>query len=125
MDIWWGSRWPEDTLFANNIFLSADGLRYVFGSDLGTVFTNNCYGGLHENAPPDPRAVLKDPAFIGRKLPSRSPADPAVVFRLSAKSPCMGAGVRIPDAGGRDFRGVGLPMDGSPSIGPLESGPGR
>jgi len=125
MDSWWGSRWPEDTLFANNIFLSADGFRYVFGSDLGTVFTNNCYGGLHENAPPDPRAVLKDPAFIGWKAPSRSPADPAAVFRLSAKSPCMGAGVRMADDGGRDFCGVGLPEDRSPSIGPLEPEPGR
>jgi len=120
MDNWGSVRWPEDTLFANNIFLSADGFKLVFGSDQGTIFTHNCYAGVRENAPPDPQAVLKDPAFFGWKAPLRAPADPARVFRLSADSPCRRAGTRITDDGGRDFAGTVLPADGPVSIGPLE-----
>jgi hypothetical protein len=41
-------------------------------------------------------------------------------YRLKANSPAAGAGLIIPDNGGRDFLGRRLPKGGAPSIGPLE-----
>ena len=49
-------------------------------------------------------------------------------YQLRDGSPCIGAGVRIEDNGGRDFWGNPVPPDTNPSIGAYEkpvSGAGK
>ncbi len=116
----WGGTWPEDTVFANNIFVTDGKFGYMLGDSPGTVFLNNCYAGRHEGRPDDPGAVPADPQFAGRKPFRRAPSDPAKAFQLAKDSPCRGAGKRIPGNGGWDFAGTPLPAQGRPAIGPLE-----
>ena len=122
----WGGPWPVDTRFTNNIFFTEEWTSYDYGGATGTVFDNNVYYGEHRRRPDDARAIPDDPGFLN---PGLIPAGVQALlgYRLVAGSPCIGAGVRISDNGGRDFLGLPLPETRPPSVGALEwlDGPKR
>ena len=85
----------------------------------GSIFLGNCYFGPWKNGlPDDPQALVADPEFAApgtggdglRTLKG---------YMLRACSPCIGAGVNIPDNGGRDFFGQPV-VDGRTDIGASE-----
>lgn len=112
----WGGPWPENTLFANNIFFAEDRIGYDYGKARATKFVGNLYSGRHDNAPKDPRAVRQDPQFVDA---GESPAgiDALAGYRLQPSSPCIRAGVRVADHGGRDFWGNEVHATGPTTIG--------
>ena len=115
----WGGPWPENTLFANNIFYAEDRISYDYGKARGTVFTGNLYFGLHDNAPTDAHAVRKDPRFPD---PGESPRGIGALkgYRVQRSSPCIGAAVPVADHGERDFWGSPLGRQGPTTIGACE-----
>ncbi|MCP5117697.1 MAG: right-handed parallel beta-helix repeat-containing protein [bacterium] len=116
----WGGPWPRDTWFANNIFYVADHAEYDYGGAVNTVFENNLYWGEHRNPPNDVAALRVDPLFANPGLIAAG-VQALLGCRLKRGSPAIGAGIRIPDNGGRDFIGTPLPVRVSPSIGPFEA----
>lgn len=85
----------------------------------GSIFFGNCYFGPWKNGlPDDPQALVADPQFAApgtggdglRTLKG---------YMLRACSPCIGAGVNIPDNGGRDFFGQPV-VDSRTDIGASE-----
>ena len=106
----------KDTRFSNNVFIAKGTVRYDFGESTGNVFTNNVFFGNHVDRPGDPKAITVDPMLVdpgsgGAGLGS------LVGYKLRAGSPCIGAGMPIPDNGGRDFWGDPVPAAGAPDIG--------
>lgn len=83
------------------------------------LFYNNCYFGPWKNGvPDDPKKLEADPQFVapgtgGEGLCSLGG------YRLKPTSPCINAGLIIPNAGLRDFFGNPL-EDGHPDIGAYE-----
>ena len=63
--------------------------------------------------------MLEDPLFVN---PGLFPAGfrAPLGYRLQRGSPCIAAGVPIPDNGGRDFLGQRLPGNRPPSVGAIE-----
>ena len=115
----WGGPWPIDSRFTNNIFVTEEWTDYDYGQAVGTVFENNLYYGEHRNPPNDAGAIRDNPGFVN---PGLVPAGIQALlgYRLKEGSPCIGAGVRIEDNGGRDFLGYPLPRNRPPSIGAME-----
>lgn len=113
----WGGPWPEDTVFANNIFYLQDTASFQFGEDKRTLFTNNAYYGTINNLPADSAACTLDPKF--QHLPLRAPDgfEELKAFLLQKGSPCIGAGRPIPNNGARDFFGNAVAKDGPRCIG--------
>ncbi len=111
----WGG-YAHNTSFYNNIFY-ADGLmRYEFADSTGNVFHSNVFYGNHENRPADATPMRFDPRLL-------SPGgggdglDSVGGYKLHEDSPCLSAGVPVPDNGGRDFWGNPLRASGVPDIG--------
>ncbi len=115
----WGGPWPENTTFWNNIFYAEEQTSYEYGKATGTVFDSNLYFGTHQNRPEDRRAILGDPLFVGFPRDAQG-RDGLRRFRLTADSPCIGSGRRVPGAAGMDFFETPHPSDRAPSIGPIE-----
>lgn len=60
----WGSPWPVNTVFENNIFYSFNTTsQFAFGEDINTSFYNNVYYGDFENLPTDAKAIFDNPEF--------------------------------------------------------------
>jgi len=116
----WGGPWPENTLFANNIFFAEDRLKYIYGKARDTVFANNLYSGKHDNAPTDAGAVREDPRFID---PAEAPSGIGSLkgYRLQRSSPCIGAALPVPNNGEFDFWGNLVDSQGPTSIGACET----
>ena len=110
----WGGPWPENTWFANNIFYAENMVRWNFGKAINTVFENNLYYGIHKNRPQDASAISIDPLFVnpGGDAPSN--------YRTREGSPCIDAGMDIPDNGGHDFSGADIKTNGRTNIGAFE-----
>jgi hypothetical protein len=129
--------------FRNNIFVSAQEL--IRGDSSRARFEGNCYwsigeapfsseghGSLEEWAEATGQEMSRgkllglalDPLLTGAgdEL-SIKPEDLAklAAYRLSADSPCVGAGIPIPDNGGRDFWGSDLPEGEKPTIGACQT----
>jgi Right handed beta helix region len=115
----WGGPWPIDTWFANNIFTTEEWAGYDYGKAVNTIFLNNLYAGEHRNGPQDAKAIRADPQFL---LPGliRAGIQAVLGYRLQPGSPARGAGLPIPENGGRDFLGQLLPKQGAPAVGPFE-----
>lgn len=119
--------------FANNVLIGTKG--FAAGKTSHARFEANVIWN-----PDDPDAATRkggeqlrsvgkfaDPRIALPKDWSDLPTDPEklkdlAIFRLLDGSPCAGAGVRIEDAGGRDFFGNPLPEGKDPSIGIHEPG---
>ncbi len=119
----WGGPWPVGTHFANNIFFVEERADWEMRKARRTVFERNCFFGEHMKRPPDEGAILADPLFAG-PVTATPGLDSLKGFILRAGSPCIGAGKKVDDNGGRDFRGAKLPA-GRPSIGAHETGARR
>ena len=65
------------------------------------------------NLPARPEDLPKDPQELAKLL----------FGRLLAGSPCLGAGLAVPDNGGRDLWGNAVPKDGPKNVGPCEGAP--
>ena len=111
--------WASDTFLSNNIFYTADSMKYKFGSATNTVFDHNLYAGGQVNMPKDEHAIRQNPGLV--RIPLKAPAWIKLPELAPKKgSPCIGAGVVIPDNGGKDFLGDTVPMNTPPAIGALE-----
>ena len=118
MDEWDG--WAEDTLFANNLFLTRRPVTYEFGQARDTRYRYNAFTGPHEDMPDDPEAVvtsdnpgLADPG-TGESLRELEG------YKLTADSPLTDAAREMEDNGGRDFWGNAVAENGPVSIGAHE-----
>ncbi|WP_139146563.1 NPCBM/NEW2 domain-containing protein [Arthrobacter sp. SW1] len=104
----------------NNIFVAAGGaLRPA-----SAVYSNNAYFGGIQPPAGETSAVLGDPKLIAGGSGQTTLDVPG--YKLASGSPLLGAGVAIPDDGGKDFFGNPTPSSGSgsaPNIGAYQ-GPG-
>jgi hypothetical protein len=100
----WGGPWPENTLFANNIFYVEENAGFSFKNDINTKFTNNCFFGKIENLPNDPAAIFKDPQFINASARGAG-FEVLKNFMLTKSSPLIGKGVVVANNGGKDLFG--------------------
>jgi hypothetical protein len=101
----WGGPWPENTLFANNIFYVEGSAGFNFKGDINTKFTNNCYYGKFENLPEDPAAIFEDPHFVN--VAARGPGFEVLTnFMLKKSSPLIGKGTLVMKQSGKDLFGI-------------------
>lgn len=103
----WGGPWPENVLFANNIFcIEGDTTAYKFdmGAGIDFRFTNNLFYGNFSNQPDDIHAILGDPKF--KALPLSHTKDEILeILQLQPSSPCIDKGTYIENNGNKDFWG--------------------
>jgi hypothetical protein len=110
----WGGPWPENTLFANNIFYVEEKADFYFDGDEGTELSNNCFFGNFKSMPVDPAAIFEDPQFVD--VSSRGNGFKVLKnFMLQKTSPCKDAGVDIENNGGQDL--FGNPLEAETNIG--------
>jgi len=121
----WGGPWPEDTLLANNIFYVDDEASFQFGEDKRTVFRNNVYYGKIINRPEDAAACAQNPMFQRPPNGTTSGFTALKAFTLQKGSPCIAAGLPIPNNGGRDLFGNPVATDGPNCIGVHETIDGK
>ena len=114
------SGWAKDTRFTSNVFYAKGTVRYDFGESTGNVFTNNVFFGNHVDRPEDPKAITSDPLLVSPGSGGDG-LDSVSGYKLSAGSPCIGAGAPIANDGGRDFWGNAVPTAGAPDIGAHQS----
>lgn len=100
----WGGPWPENSLFANNIFYVMENAGFSFAKDINTKFSNNCFYGKFENMPNDPAAIFADPQFMD-VVARGAGFDVLKNFMLTKSSPLNGKGMVIENNGGRDLFG--------------------
>lgn len=102
--------------FTNNIFYNAGTGGYDYPDTSASHYTwnhNIFYGNHPANEPIDPNKITADPRFV-------APGQGTWGYRLLPNSPAKHAGEIIPDNGGRDFTGVGVPSKRRPSIGAFQ-----
>ena len=117
----WGGPWPEDTRFANNLFIAEERADIFMGEAVRTTFVKNAFSGSFQNLPAGALAV--DVPLAAIPIPGvkqRARLEIIELFRPGANSPLFGAGIAIPENGGLDFSGALLPEKSRPSIGALE-----
>lgn len=80
-------------------------------------YNNNCYYPISKNSA-DPKAISENPLFVkaGFIGDGRNYGD---YYKISPISPCIDAGISIPDNGSKDFWGKPL-YNGLPDIGAME-----
>jgi len=116
----WGG-YAKDTRFYNNIFYVDGRVRYEFAESTGNVFENNVFFGNHENPPADAGAVTADPMLVNPGSGGEG-LDSLEGYRLREGSPWVGAGVVMPENGGRDFWGNAMAAEEAPDIGAHQRG---
>jgi hypothetical protein len=111
--------YASEVLSLNNIIVNKGKGSYRLEHGTGLLFENNCFYGNHpKDEPADAKKMKADPQFSAAVL-NPKPGQVPEYFRLALGSPCAGAGIKIPDNGGRDF--WGNPVDSAkPSIGASE-----
>lgn len=102
--------------FKNNIFYINKSATY---DPTGATWDNNCFFGTNTNQPTDAHKLVADPKFksAGSGSIGRSTANGYI---LDATSPCINAGLLIPNAGSKDFWGDPTPHNGKMNIGAYE-----
>ncbi|MDP4208461.1 MAG: right-handed parallel beta-helix repeat-containing protein [Bacteroidota bacterium] len=100
----WGG-WSDSTSFANNIFLSENQVKHVWGQSLNNVFDHNLYYGYQQNLPEDLKPLYSDPGFVSQPPVDRAGMSKTKVFKLKRRSPCIGAGVLVDKDCRYDFWG--------------------
>jgi hypothetical protein len=112
----WGGIWPDNTMFANNIFYSDGNPTTAMGGSTKAVFTNNSFYGTFGFTPTDPHIVSANPVL---KSPGSAANGVETLdgYKLNRNSPCADAGIVIPNNGGVDFFGKRVPSDKAPTIG--------
>jgi hypothetical protein len=112
-------RWkgyPTSACFYNNIFYNAG----FGGYDISTSaiqFDYNVFYGYHpSNEPDDPHKITDDPLLVNPGSAGLG-IDSVDGYKLQAGSPAIGAGMIIPNNGGKDYWGNPVPSDSPPDIG--------
>jgi hypothetical protein len=100
----WGGPWPENTLFANNIFYVSEKADFSLKGDINTKFKNNCFFGKFENLPVDPAAIFEDPRFVNASA-TGSGFEVLKNFMLKKSSPLKDNGILVENNGGKDLFG--------------------
>jgi len=134
-----GKNWIKYVVIRNNIFY-ADGVMrnstaqkrrrkpvydgaYIaspgFGGATNVVFEKNVLYGNFEHIPAEWKALMQDPMLVGPGSGGEG-RDSVNGYKLRDHSPLIGAGVLIPDNGGRDYWGNRVPARQRPSIGAHE-----
>ena len=86
----------------------------------GTLFRNNCYYGPWKNGlPDDPDAIIADPMFVAPGTGGTG-LNTLGGYALKEGSPCIDAGLYLPEAGGMDFF-RNLLADGKLDVGAYEA----
>ncbi len=108
--------WADSTYFTNNIFYITGEANYQWGNATNTIFENNVFYGNHLNPPNDDNAITEDPLLVS---PGTAGEGFGSVdgYRLLDGSPCIGAGMIVPDNGGFDFWSNPVPAGILPEIG--------
>lgn len=104
---------PDGVRFINNILYAAGTLHCNPRGIRDVVFRRNAWFGNHPPRPPEEGAVLADPLLVAPGTGTEGFGS-LVGYRLKPGSPCLGAGLSLPDSGGRDLWGQQLP-DGRPA----------
>ncbi len=100
----WGGPWPENSLFANNIFYVKDIAGFDLKKDINTKFNNNCFYGRFKNLPKDSVPIFEDPQFID--VTARGAGFNVLKnFMLTKSSPLNGKGIIVGNNGGKDLFG--------------------
>ena len=111
----WGGEWPDNNAMHNNLFLatgSPSGFENAFRmAQLGNVVSHNLYYG-NMNAPTVDQAPVTGDPMIANPA-SLDPAD----LKVTLGSAAIGAGLIIPNNGGRDYFNNPVPGDATPTIG--------
>jgi len=108
----------------NNIFF-VDGEEVELGTDIllgGFKFSNNCYVGFDEISVMmvgDPSPITENPLLLAHGT-GRSGIENLFGYQLLENSPCIGAGLVIPQNGGRDYFGNKVSDNAPPNIGAYE-----
>jgi hypothetical protein len=131
-----GSVWPTNVFIQNNIFYldglgrNRFGLRrkqgeandgtYITEPGLGEteniVFEANILNGNFEDIPEAWRAMINNPKLVNPGKGANG-FESLEGYKLEPGSPAIGAGVVLPENGGRDFWGNKLTAGNNPSIG--------
>ena len=117
------NRTPVNTLFENNIFFfEGKGAWGKNAEGVNTVFRNNLYFNI-EPHPSETKPMTADPEF---SRPGRAGVDIDLKtmlalqgYRLRPGSPCVDAGLTIPDNGGIDILKTAIDA-GTPDVGAVE-----
>jgi hypothetical protein len=130
-----GSGWAVDTQIFNNIFYvrgigrntygiskkQVDDGKWItqpgFGGATGVDFRNNVLYGGFEDIPEEWKAMVEDPRLTAPGT-GKEGFHSLTGYLLRRDSPCIGAGIPVPENGGRDF--WGNPIPDPPSIGAHE-----
>lgn len=108
----------------NNIFF-VDGDEVEIGTDVllgGFKFSNNCYVGFDEISVMmlgDPNSITENPLLLAHGT-AKTGIENLFGYQLLKNSPCIEAGIKIPDNGGRDYFGNEVSEDSIPNIGAYE-----
>lgn len=113
---------PEKLFYANNLFYAEPetAVGWMNGGSRNVTFANNLFFGNKFQLPLGTAWITADPLLVN---PGSGTAGMASLggYRLTAGSPCLGAGQDLPHNGGRDFWGNPLPpAGGKTSIGAHE-----
>lgn len=113
-------------VFSNNIFYTTVA-HAAMSTSSGVTYSHDLYGGTSPTIPStESHAVTGNPRFAnptagGTGTQAGGPdLSAGLNWRITAGSPAIGAGVKIPDNGGVDYAGVGVPA--VPDIGALQHG---
>lgn len=88
----WGGKYPDNTLFANNIFYTNDPMNVALKESTNTSFTSNLYYGEYLPLPHDERAILTAPGWNMKRITNLSEFEPTD-FRVGGDTPCKNTGV--------------------------------
>ena len=103
----------SDILFRNNIFINIGS--GSFNAPGGCTFDGNLYSGNYHIAA-DARRILANPLLVA---PGSGGNGLAAVdgYKLTAVSPALASGIRVPNNGGHDFWGNPVSASSPPSLG--------
>ncbi len=114
----WGGPWPENTLFANNIFFVEGKADFFFKDDKNTTFSNNCFYGDFENLPKDAAVIFENPEFVNHAARGNG-FEILKNFMLKKSSPLIGKGLSIKNNTTKDIMGNSIKEN--PHIGAIEN----
>ncbi|NQU88137.1 MAG: right-handed parallel beta-helix repeat-containing protein [Mariniphaga sp.] len=110
-------RHPIETIFQNNIFYFEDEADWGFKPESSCFFDSNLFINV---SPKGCNAITLDPMFVdpGKGKTNIDMRDPERLsgYRLKGNSPCIKAGVKIENNGGKDFWDNPL-LNAKPNIG--------
>jgi hypothetical protein len=117
-DSWNG--YASDTFYYNNVFYALKGGYGINPQSKNTVFDHNCFYGYHSSSePPDAHKLTANPQFVNPGSGGIG-LDTLDGYRLRPSSPCVDAGLKMDQNGGRDFWGNPAPQGAGLDLGAHE-----